>query len=83
LREEILARFEVLDLPRRARLRFLQNAAAAQVAGGRLYDAHIAEVARLCGARIVVTDNPRHFQALHHQGVRVLTASQLVSETGL
>ena len=44
--EEILQRFEVHDLPVRSRSGFLKLCAREGVRGGRLYDAHIAEIAR-------------------------------------
>jgi predicted nucleic acid-binding protein len=80
VREEILGRFSVHDLEPAARDRFLLSAVANGVAGGRIYDAHIAEVARTSGARIVVTENRRHFRSLHAQGVRVLSAAELADE---
>lgn len=81
--EEILRRFEVHDLPSDARSRFIGAAASDRVAGGRIYDAHIAEIARLAGATVVVTDNPRHFVTLLRHGIRVCTAADFVSEYGL
>jgi len=46
----------VHDLPAGARLAFLRTAGQDATAGGRIYDAHIAEVARAAGAKVVVTD---------------------------
>src|SRR4030095_15663625 len=43
------------------RLAMLRGAARDAIAGGRIYDSHIADVARASGARVVVTDNRRHF----------------------
>ncbi len=71
--QEILGRFEVEDLPAGARLEFMRLAAGEDIAGGRLYDAHIAEVARRAGARTLVTDNLRHFAFVRHRGVEVLS----------
>lgn len=76
LQEEVLDRFTVCDLPADARASFLSSAAAAGVAGGRIYDAHIGETARLAGAALVVTDNARHFAPLMRHGVAVLTAQE-------
>ena len=76
--EEILVRFQVYDLPGDSRLRFLADAANDRVTGGRVYDAHIAEIARLAGARTVVTDNGRYFTALLRHGIRVLSAAEFV-----
>lgn len=83
LREEILARFSVQGLPAERREDFLAGAAAGGTAGGRIYDAHIAEVARLAGAQIVVTENRRHFTSLLRHGIRVLVSAELVDELGL
>lgn len=78
--EEIAGRCEVIDLPRGERLPFLRTAAREGIAGGRLHDAHIAEVARLGGARVVLTENRRHFVALLRHGVRVLTSQEFLAE---
>lgn len=83
LREEVLARFSVQGLPAERREDFLAGAAAGGTAGGRIYDAHIAEVARLAGAQIVVTENRRHFTSLLRDGIRVLVSAELVDELGL
>ena len=77
--EELLTRFEVDQLPKKAERSFLQAAASDRVAGGRIYDAHIAEIARLAGARVVVTDNRRHFTPLLRHGIRVLSAEEFAS----
>jgi predicted nucleic acid-binding protein len=77
---EILARFEIRALPASRRLRFVQLAASDEVVGGRLHDAHIAAVASSAGAKIVVTENRRHFTSLLRSGIRVLTAKELVAE---
>ena len=82
IEQEILGRFEVHELPGSARSRFLAEAAGDRVSGGRVYDAHIAEIARLAGARVVVTDNRRHFVPLLRHGVRVLTAAEYAGELG-
>ena len=52
------------------------------MAGGRVYDAHIAEAARLAGAEVVVTENRRHFVPLMRYGIRVLTAAEFADEYG-
>jgi len=52
------------------------------MAGGRVYDAHIAEAARLAGAELVVTENRRHFVPLMRYGIRVLTAAEFADEYG-
>jgi predicted nucleic acid-binding protein len=80
--EEIVSRFVVHSLPQRQRLPFVRTAGADAIAGGRLYDAHIAEIARLAGADLVVTENRRHFTSLLRHGIRVLSADELVVELG-
>ena len=82
LEEELLARFQILDLPGRQRVPLLQQGAHEGITGGRLYDAHIAETARAAGASLVVTENRRHFSSLLRHGIRVLTAAELVQELG-
>lgn len=77
--DEILGRFDVRDLPATARRTFAEAIAAHRVAGGRTYDAHIAEVARLAGAAVVVTGNHRHFASLVRHGLRVLSPDEFVS----
>jgi len=83
LREEILARFEVRQLPDSARQAFLQIVDNERIAGGRIYDAHIAEIARLSGVKAVVTDNHRHFSMLTRQGIDVLSAEQFAHSVHL
>jgi predicted nucleic acid-binding protein len=83
LDEEILQRFTVCDLPPEGRATLFEAAARDRVGGGRIYDAHIAEVARLAGAGAVVTDNRRHFIGLLRHGLHVWTAAEFVDEVGL
>ncbi len=83
LEEEVLRRFEVCDLPAAARSGFLADAAGERVSGGRVYDAHIAEAARLAGADVVVTDNRRHFVTLMRYGITVWTAEEFVENRGV
>lgn len=80
IREEILARFRVHELADGDRLSLVELAAAERVLGGRVYDLHIAEVARLANAQLVVTDNRRHFSSLMRHGIRVLSAVELADE---
>ena len=77
--EEIFARMTVHDLPAGDRLPLLRAAAAEGTAGGRIYDAHIAEIARACGASVIVTDNRRHFVTALRHGIRVETPSEFVA----
>jgi len=82
LREEIFARFSVHDLPEGKREEFLVSAAGEGTAGGRIYDTHIAEIARQTGARLVATENRRHFTSLLRHGIRVLVSAELAAEIG-
>jgi predicted nucleic acid-binding protein len=82
LREEIFPRFSIHDLPSDLRERFLVSAAGEGTVGGRIYDAHIAEIARQAGARLVATENRRHFTSLLRHGVRVLVSAELADEIG-
>ena len=79
LAEEILARLAVHDLPAAERSRLLKAAAVDGIAGGRIYDAHVAEVARAAGATVVVTDNRRHFLAALKYGLRVETPAEFLA----
>lgn len=79
LEQEVLARMTVVDLPAGDRLAFLKAAVQERIAGGRIYDAHIAEVARAAGAPVIVTDNRRHFLAALRYGIRVETPAEFVA----
>ena len=79
LQEEVFARMAVHDLPARDRLPMLTAVAQDGVSGGRVYDAHIAEVARAAGARVIVTDNRRHFMAALRHGLRVETPAEFLT----
>lgn len=80
LEEEVLGRLEVVDLPADRRLLFLRSAVAERVAGGRLYDAHIAEIARLSGSEVIITDNVRHFRGGAGRAARVVSAAEFIGE---
>jgi predicted nucleic acid-binding protein len=80
--DEILGRFQVHQLPPAAWRSFIDAAEGERIAGGRIYDAHIAEIARAARARVVVTDNRRHFTALLRHGIRVATAAEFAAEAG-
>lgn len=71
----VVRRLRVLQLPDRQTAPFLSAAAAEGISGGRIYDAHIAEVACFGGAKTVITDNRRHFATLLRRGIRVLTTN--------
>jgi predicted nucleic acid-binding protein len=79
LEEEVYARMAVHDLPAQEQLAMLKAAACDSTTGGRIYDAHIAEVARAAGARVVVTDNRRHFLSALRYGLRVETPAEFLS----
>jgi predicted nucleic acid-binding protein len=79
LTEEVFGRMIVHDLPASDRLPMLTVAARDGTAGGRIYDTHIAEVARAAGAAVVVTDNRRHFMAALRHGIRVETPAEFLT----
>lgn len=79
LREEVFRRMAVHDLPADERAGLFAAAARERVAGGRIYDAHIAEVARAAGARVIVTDNRRHFLAALRHGIKVETPAEFLA----
>lgn len=79
LEEEIAARLSVHDLPASARLAAVRAASRDQIGGGRIYDAHIAEVARAAGAGVVVTDNRRHFLSALRYDMRIETPSEFLA----
>jgi predicted nucleic acid-binding protein len=79
LRDEVFSRMTVVDLPPADRTRLLEAAAQDNTAGGRIYDAHIAEVARAAGAAVIVTDNRRHFLSTLRYGIRVETPLEFLS----
>ena len=79
LQEEVFARMAVHELPASVQLPMLQASAQDGVIGGRVYDAHIAEVARAAGATVVVTDNRRHFLSALRFGLRVETPAEFVA----
>lgn len=82
LREEIFPRFSIHDLQPELREEFLISAAREETVGGRIYDTHIAEIARRSGAQLVATENRRHFTPLLRHGIRVLVSAELVDEIG-
>lgn len=79
LEEEVFARLSVHDLPASGRLGALRAAARDQIAGGRIYDAHIAEVARAAGSQVVVTDNRRHFLSALRYEIRIETPGEFLA----
>ena len=81
MEDEILARVSVHDLPPGQYLPLMKLMADDRVVGGRVYDVHIAEVARLAGARVIVTDNRRHFLSALRHGLRVETPAEFLRRT--
>src|SRR5215510_8578796 len=79
LEEEVFARLAVHDLPAADRLRLLHAAVEDGTAGGRIYDAHIAEIARAAGATVIVTDNRRHFVSALRYDLRVETPAEFLA----
>ena len=79
LQDEVFERIAVHDLPERERLTMLQAAGRDGVAGGRIYDTHIAEVARAINAKVVITDNRRHFISALRYGMRVETPAEFLA----
>ena len=69
----------VHDLPAEGYPPMLNAAARDGVAGDRIYDAHLAEVARSSGSEVVVTDNRRHFVSALRYGRRVETPAEFLS----
>ena len=75
----LLAGLAVHDLPagdRRAMIRLLADD---RMGGGRIYDVHITEIARAPGARVIVTDNRRHFVSALRHDLRVETPTEFVA----
>ena len=79
IEQEVFARMTVHDLPATGRLPMLRAAARDRTAGGRIYDAHIAEIARAVGADVVVTDNRPHFLSALRYGLRVETPAEFLA----
>jgi predicted nucleic acid-binding protein len=79
LRQEVFGRLTVYDLPPAERTDLFAASARDRIAGGRIYDAHIAEVARSAGAGVIVTDNRRHFLAALRHGIKVETPAEFLA----
>jgi predicted nucleic acid-binding protein len=77
IEEEVVRRFEIVDLPQVRRLDFLRDCGRAGVRGGRLYDAHIGSVAGASRAKLIVTENRRDFAGLEATAAaRIVDASE-------
>jgi predicted nucleic acid-binding protein len=79
LESEVFARMAVHDLPAGDRVGLLKTAAKDGTTGGRIYDAHIADVARAAEAAVVITDNRRHFMTALRHGMRVETPAEFLA----
>ena len=79
LEEEVFARMTVHDLPAGDRRGMIRLLADDRIGGGRIYDVHIAEIARAAGARVIVTDNRRHFVSALRHDLRVETPSEFLA----
>ena len=79
LDEEVFARMAVHELPADGRLAVLRASARDAIAGGRIYDSHIAEIARAANAAVIVTDNRRHFLSALRYDIRVETPAEFVA----
>jgi predicted nucleic acid-binding protein len=79
LEQEVLPRLSIHDLPPSMRLPMLTAAGHEGITGGRIYDTHIAEIARAVGASVVVTDNRRHFLSALRYGMRVETPTEFAA----
>jgi predicted nucleic acid-binding protein len=77
--DEIFARMGVHDLPAADRRAMLRTVARDGIAGGRVYDSHIAEIARAAGASVVVTDNRRHFLSALRYDMRVESPAEFMA----
>jgi predicted nucleic acid-binding protein len=79
LEEVVFPHLAIHDLPAADRLSFFRGAVQENAAGGRIYDAHIADVARAAGAPVIITDNRRHFLAALRYGIRVETPTEFLA----
>ena len=79
IESEVFGRMAVAELPAAERMTMLKAAAQEGMTGGRIYDAHIAHVARAAGATVIVTDNRRHFLASLRYGIRVETPAEFLT----
>jgi predicted nucleic acid-binding protein len=79
LLQDLLTRVGVYELPDTERLPMLRAAASDMITGGRIYDTHIAEIARAAGAEVVITDNRRHFLSALRYGMRVETPAEFLA----
>lgn len=79
LAHEVFARMSVHDLSDDDRAIFIEAAVRDATVGGRIYDAHIADVARAAGAAVIITDNRRHFLSALRHGMRVASPLEFLA----
>jgi predicted nucleic acid-binding protein len=79
IQEEVFSRMAVHELPTGDRISFIQAAAQDSIAGGQIYDTHIAAIARALSADVIVTDNRRHFLSALRYGIRVETPGEFLA----
>jgi predicted nucleic acid-binding protein len=79
LNEEVFARMTVHDLPAKDRIAMLRAAAKDNIGGGRVYDSHIADVARAAGATVVITDSRRRSVSALRYEMRVETPAEFLA----
>jgi hypothetical protein len=79
IRDEVFSRMTVHELPASDRQALFVAAARDTIVGGRIYDAHIAEIARSVNAEVVVTDNRRHFLSALRYGLRVESPTEFLA----
>ena len=83
VQDDILGKLDVRDMDPALRPTFVAELLFQRVVGARIYDSHIAEVARQSRCATVITGNGRHFGLLLRQGIRVMTVDEVALEAGL
>ena len=78
LDNEVLSRLRIGFLQENHQRAFLFDSVAEDIAGGRIYDAHIGYIARQMGASVIVTENKKHFNTALKRGLLVLSASEFL-----
>ncbi len=82
LEGEVFSRLQIGLLPKSQLRPFLLDAVAARIAGGRVFDAHIAAVAHHMNASVIVTENKRHFAVVEKKHIPVLDAGEFLAQAG-
>ena len=78
LTEHIFNRVEVVGLPVKDAVAWLQAQAASNMRGGLIYDAHLAQVAARAGCAAIVTQNLADFLLISPRGIEILSPQQCV-----